>query len=112
MKTIFFFLFAGMAICAQGQYDTIGKYPFLYHYNWPETGVYDDDSVYCSVCRTYYIFAAGPNTGFYLYDSALYRSFLGSSFADGYALYQHTDSPLEITGLAGGVVFVWRGCRF
>jgi hypothetical protein len=94
MKKILFVLFAGMAFCVQGQYDTIGKYPYLYHYNWPEMGIVHD-SVYC---RTLSQFAN--------VDVDIYRQNGGdtsyfSNNAD-VAFYQHTDIPLEIIGLAMG----------
>ena len=85
-------------LSAQAQFDTIGKYPYLYHYNWPETGTIHD-SVYCGVR------IGGSNyfTGFIVEnDSAYISSFLNGDRPDGFALYQHTDRPMEIIGLAMG----------
>ena len=51
MKKILFVLLAVAVFSnVQAQYDTIWKCPYLYHYNWPETGIYYDDSVYCTFC--------------------------------------------------------------
>ena len=99
MKKIIIVILACMAfLSAQAQFDTIGKYPYLYHYNWPETGTIHD-SVYCGVR------IGGSNyfTGFIVEnDSAYISSFLNGDRPDGFALYQHTDRPMEIIGLAMG----------
>ena len=60
------------------QYDTLQSYPYLYLYNWPDTARYHDETF----CR------------YYCADSSPYDSY-GS-----FALYQHTDEPLNIIGVA------------
>jgi hypothetical protein len=81
MKKILFVMFAFMAVGVQAQMDTMGKYPYLYYYNWPETGVwYGTD--YCG------LLISGKNIPYHTTTE--------------FALYQHTDTPLEIVGLAIG----------
>ena len=77
---------ASAAHISYAQSDTILKYPYLYYYNWVETGVYHD-SVYCSV----------KDYGFPI-GSEYYNSWLSNVTET--AVYQHTDTPLEVIGIA------------
>ncbi len=97
-KIVLFFVIIANAInVLSAQLDTIGKYPYLYHYNWPETGVVQDDSVYCGILLD------SPKSPAYWGDSVdWWINYWGSPSvrACEYALYQHTDTPLNIIGLA------------
>lgn len=98
MKRLCFVLFACvLAVGVKAQYDTIGKYPYLYHYNWPKTGVWYGDSLFCAV--HWYL---GDRLGVYVGVS---------NYTSNYALYQHTDTPLEIIGLAMGWGIGTPGCQ-
>ena len=65
----------------------MGKYPYLYYYNWPETGTMHDDTI---ACTHRFQWSAAPvasdEYGYYC----------------EYALYQHTDDTIEAIGLAIG----------
>ena len=84
---------------AYSQLDTIGKYPYLYHYNWPETGVVQSDSVYCNVYLSLDggIIGSGDDLAWWV-D---YLDSIGGRVCE-YAVYQHTDTPLTVIGLAIG----------
>lgn len=90
MRKLLFVLFASLAIGVHAQYDTIGKYPYLYYYNWPEMGVWYG-SVYC---------AETVDHGAGSYGTGTVCSYIRSWPFDEFALYQHSDTPLEIVGLA------------
>ena len=86
-KTI---LFLGIiAICGNmmAQNDTILKYPYLYYYNWPQTGLLDDSTV-CTLTD--------------VRASVDYYSFPPSqwSYINEVAYHQYSDSPLEVIGIA------------
>ena len=82
MKNIFFIIgLVCVGIHAEAQRDTLQRYPFLYLYDWPETGIYHD-SVFCHVDDT-------PRT-FPEYGTM------------EYATYQHIDVNLKAVGIAMG----------
>ena len=82
MKNIVFIIgLVCVGIHAEAQRDTLQRYPFLYLYDWPETGIYHD-SVFCHVDDT-------PRT-FPEYGTM------------EYATYQHIDVNLKAVGIAIG----------
>ena len=82
MKNIVFIIgLVCVGIHAEAQRDTLQRYPFLYLYDWPETGIYHD-SVFCYVDDT-------PRT-FPEYGTM------------EYATYQHIDVNLKAVGIAMG----------
>ncbi len=97
-------LLVGFMQTSYAQLDTIGKYPYLYHYNWPETGVVQSDSVYCNV------YLGSTEGGCYISnDRDWWNNFfasLNSARICEYAVYQHTDTPLTVIGLAVGYQLV------
>ncbi len=98
-KIVFFLIIVSITSLLSAQLDTIGKYPYLYHYNWPETGVIQNASVYCTILTN------SAKSPAYWGDSVdWWINYWGSPsvFACEYALYQHTDIPLNVIGLAIG----------
>ena len=63
------------------QIDTLLKYPYLYYYNWPESGFYFDSAL-CS-----------------LKEHAVDLSWHHTPATET-AIHQHTDMPLEVIGVA------------
>ena len=68
-------------------YDTLQYYPFIYCYNWPDTAHYHDTTL-CTK-EEVDVLVAG-------YDYATWQSRSVHEFA----VYQHTDVPLNVTGFA------------
>ena len=99
---LFFVLIANAINVLSAQLDTIGKYPYLYHYNWPETGIIHDDTIYCNVIWMHPMtsFLRGGTQEEHVWWSN-YIDSVGGQICE-YALYQHSDTPLEIIGLALG----------
>lgn len=69
------------------QYDTLQTYPYLYKYNFPDTTRYHD-GMPCIM-----FVSSGGDIGYY-------RAGLGE-----YAVYQYTESPLTVYGIAFDVFF-------
>ena len=91
-----FFVFAIVAHLAIAQVDTVCRYPYLYFYNWPENVLFTANSANCNLS-----FASnGPYC-----DNEEHQYWQGQ--LDGtsrriteMALYQHTDGPMDIIGIA------------
>lgn len=85
------FVFALLLCIATGAtaqtYDTILKWPYLHYYNWPETFIYSD-SMQCSKFEY----------SFHCVDRN-YERWYGHDIWE-YAVYQHTDVPLNVVGIA------------
>lgn len=81
--------FVSMPVRAQytNYEDTIGMYPYFYYYNWPHTGIYYEDSVYCDVYAEQG--AHGPTS-----------LWAGDNWPDEYAVRMHTDDTLHVIGVA------------
>ena len=96
MKKIVVFLFSIVLFQTVGtaQVDTIGKYPYLYYYNWPQTGVIHDGTIMCITGIE--AVPAGITSSESNYWSATYP---GGHICE-YAVAQHTDDTIEAIGLA------------
>ena len=81
--------FVSMPVRAQytSYEDTIGMYPYFYYYNWPNTGIYHEDSVYCNVYAEQG--AHGPTS-----------LWAGANWPDEYAVRMHADDTLHVIGIA------------
>ena len=94
-KIILTLLLLSTGVATEAQLDTLGKYPYLYHYNWPETGIMHD-SLYCTATVMY---------GRYPLDEATY--WVDNYTSQGvhyweYAVLQHLDEPTSAIGIAVG----------
>ena len=95
-KAVVLFVLISASLIGMAQADTVCRYPYLYFYNWPESVFFTEDSLACNLS----IGSTGPYCD---YDEELYwRNQLdGTSHrVTEFALYQHTDTPLDIVGLA------------
>ena len=94
-KVVFFLVLIIVGHLAIAQTDTVCRYPYLYFYNWPENVLFQDSSV----CN--WIFTTA---GSYCDDDEhqYWLSQLGGTAHSitEFALYQHTDTPIDIIGLA------------
>ena len=94
-KAVFFFILVIVCHLAMAQLDTLGKYPYLYHYNWPETGIMHD-SLYCTA--TLMSADCPPDEAQFWYDN--YTS--QGVHCWEYEVQQHLDEPTSVIGIAVG----------
>ena len=76
-------------MCVSAQPDTLGQWPFLYYYDFPEIGMQYDDSLYCTVYS--FPLQIRSETGNYINDL---------NWNDEYAYFMHTDDTLKVAGIA------------
>ena len=85
LPLIVLFQMVGMA-----QVDTMGKYPYLYYYNWPQAGIVHDDTVMCLVTIGIADIITQSDWEYWGSPSPMCE----------YAVRQHTDDTIEAIGLA------------
>ncbi len=71
------------------QCDTLQTYPYLYFYNWPDTARYHDGEL-CTTSEEYW------------YRDERLVDYAPNLTTGCFAVYQHTDEPLHVVGLAFG----------
>ena len=102
-KVVSIFVLIAVGHLVMAQADTVCRYPYLYFYNWPENVLFYDDSVCNYIIANASSYCDGDEHQYWL-------SQLGGTMhrITEFALYQHTDTPIDIIGLAVGAFTGWE----
>ncbi len=84
----FFFLLVLLPVCVCAQPDSLGQWPFLYYYDFPEMGMWHD-STYCSVHHS------SVDGVRFVNDTVI-----GVNMDDEFAFFMHTDDTIRVAGIA------------